>query len=181
MMEGIKNVQALGLKRLGTNTTIVKQNYRQLKEIGQLILKLGFRNSEFIFVDPTYGAAHDNFLKFVPKISQAASYIHQCLDLGKEKNIHWAIRYVPLCYFRGYENQVSELQELAIFGTTQHLAPDYINLDVEGSRKKVARAKTKRCQGCRLYSRCEGIWKEYLKYYGDSELTPILDKNLKVS
>jgi len=32
MMQGIKNVRALGLKRLGTNTTIVKQNYRFLKK-----------------------------------------------------------------------------------------------------------------------------------------------------
>lgn len=149
MMQGIKNVQALGLKRLGTNTTIVKQNYRFLKEIGQLILKLGFKNSEFIFVDPTYGAAHDYFLKFVPKISQAAPHIHHCLDLGKNKAFHWAIRYVPLCYFTKYLGQISELQESITFHT-QHLAPDYINLDVESARRKIARTKTKRCNGCKL-------------------------------
>ena len=175
MMQGIKNVRALGLKRLGTNTTIVKQNYRFLKKIGQLILRLGFRNSEFIFVDPTYGAAHDHFLKFVPKISKAAPYIHQCLDLGKNKTLHWDIRYVPLCYFTDYLNQISELQESITFHT-QHLAPDYINLDVENSRKKIARIKTKRCNDCLLFDRCEGIWKEYFKYYGDKELNPVLDK-----
>lgn len=172
MMQGIKNVRDLGLRRLGTNTTIVKQNYQYLKKIGQLILKLGFRNSEFIFVDPTYGAAHDNFLKFVPKISQAVPYIRQCLDLGKDKG-HWTIRYVPLCYFVDYLEQISELQESATFHT-QHLAPDFINLDVEQSRKQIARTKTKRCQECRLYGQCEGIWKEYLKYYGDEELNPII-------
>jgi MoaA/NifB/PqqE/SkfB family radical SAM enzyme len=174
LMKGIKNAQALGLKRLGTNTTIVKQNYRFLKKTGQLILKLGFRNSEFIFVDPTYGAAYDNFLKFVPKVSQAAPYIHQCLDLGKNKSIHWAIRYVPLCYFTDYLRQISELYELEIFQQTQHLAPDFVNLDVEDSRKKIGRTKTKRCEGCKLYDKCEGIWKEYLKYYGDKELQPII-------
>jgi MoaA/NifB/PqqE/SkfB family radical SAM enzyme len=172
MMQGIKNVKALGLKRLGTNTTIVKQNYRYLKKIGQLILKLGFRNSEFIFVDPTYGAAYDNFFKFVPKISQAAPCIRQCLDLGKDKVSHWTIRYVPLCHFTGYENQISELQESVIFHT-QHLAPDYINLDVEKSRQKIARTKTKKCKGCKLFNQCEGIWMDYLKHYGDRELKPI--------
>lgn len=172
IIQGIKNVQALGLKRLGTNTTIVKQNYRSLKEIGQLILKLGFRNSEFIFVDPTYGAAHDHFLKFVPKISQAVPYIRRCLDLGRGKAGHWTIRYVPLCYFVDYLDQISELQESATFHT-QHLAPDFINLDVENSRKRVARAKTKRCEACRFYDQCEGIWKEYLKYYGDKEFKPM--------
>lgn len=174
LMQGIKNVQSLGLKRLGTNTTIVKQNYRFLKEIGRLILKLGFKNSEFIFVDPTYGAAHDNFLKFVPKIFQAAPHIHQCLDLGKKNKIeHWTIRYVPLCYFTDYLKQISELEESTIF-YTQHLAPDFINLDVEDSRRKISRAKTEKCKGCKLYDKCEGIWKEYLKYYGDKELKPVV-------
>jgi len=173
LMKGIKNVRNLGLKRLGTNTTIVKQNYRHLKKIGRLILKLGFRNSEFIFVDPTYGAAHNEFLKFVPKISQAAPYIYQCLDLGQNKSFHWDIRYVPLCYFTDYLNRISELHESNIFHT-QHLAPDFINLDVENSRRQIALTKTKRCEGCKLYDKCEGIWKEYLKYYGDKELKPII-------
>jgi len=172
IIQGIKNVQALGLKRLGTNTIIIQQNYRYLKKIGQLILRLGFRNSEFIFVDPTYGAAHDYFFEFVPKISQAAPYIRQCLDLGKGKIDHWAIRYVPLCYFIGYENQISELQESAIFHT-QHLAPDFINLDVEKSRQKIARTKTKNCKGCKLFNKCEGVWMDYLRHYGDRELKPI--------
>lgn len=180
LRKGLENVKKMGLKNLGTNTTIVKQNYRFLKEIGRLILKLGFKNSEFIFVDPTYGAAHDNFLKFVPKISQAAPYIHQCLELGRKNKIdHWAIRYVPLCYFTDYLDQISELQEATLFHT-QHLAPDFINLDVEDSRKQIARTKTKRCQGCRLYDQCEGIWKDYLKHYGDKELRPVFDKKDKI-
>lgn len=173
LKKGIENVRKAGLGNIGSNTTIVKQNYKNMAEIGQVIYDLGIRNSEFIFVDPTYGAAHDNFYKFVPKISEAAPYIHQCLDIGKKQNIsHWAIRYVPLCYFTDYLNQVSELQEVEIFHT-EHLAPDFENRDVEGSRKIVGRAKTGRCKGCKLYDKCEGIWKEYLTQYGDKELNPI--------
>jgi len=170
---GIKNVKIAGLKNIGSNTTIVKQNYKNIAQIGQFIYDQGIRNSEFIFVDPSYGAAHDEFYKFVPKISEAAPFIHKCLDIGKKYNIpHWAIRYVPLCYFTNYLDQISELQEVEIFHT-EHLAPDFENRDVEGSRKIVGRAKTKRCKGCKLYDKCEGIWKEYLKRYGDKELKPI--------
>lgn len=172
LLMGLDNLRKIGFKNFGSNTIIVKDNYKKLPKIGEFLYKQGIRNSEFIFVDPTYGAAHDNFLKFVPKISQAAPYIRQCLDLVKNKSIHWDIRYVPLCYFVDYLEQISELQESAAFHT-QHLAPDFINLDVEGSRKKIVRIKTKRCQGCRLYDKCEGIWKEYLKYYGDKELSPL--------
>lgn len=173
LKEGIENVRKIGLKNIGSNTTIVKQNYKKLPQIGKLIYNLQIRNSEFIFVDPTYGAAYDNFNKFVPKISEAAPYIHKCLDIGKIHRIpHWAVRYVPLCYFTDYLDQISELQEVAVFHT-EHLAPDFENRDVEGSRRVVGRAKTKRCQGCLLYDKCEGIWKEYLKHYKDKELRPV--------
>ena len=33
--------------------------------------------------------------------------------------------------------------------------------------------KTKKCKGCKLFNQCEGIWKEYLKHYGDKELKPV--------
>lgn len=172
---GMKNVRELtkelGLKvSLGTNTCIVRQNFRQLPKIGKYISGLGISNSEFIFVDPNYGAAFRKFGELVPRISEAAPYIRQCLDIGKESGAeHWHIRYVPLCHFQGHLDQISELHEVATFHT-EHVAPDFYNPDAEKGRKTIGRAKTKRCLGCKLYEECEGIWKEYLKHYGDKEL-----------
>jgi len=163
LKKGIENVKEMGLKNIGSNTTIIKQNYK----------KLGIRNSEFIFVDPTYGAAFNFFDKLVPKISQVAPFVHRCLDIGKKNNVaHWHVRYVPLCYFTNYLDQVSELQEVKTF-KTEHIAPDFYNPHAEEARKNIGRAKTKRCEGCSLYNECEGIWKEYLKHYGDKELNKI--------
>jgi len=173
LLKGLNNFKKLGFKKIGSNTTIVKQNYKHLPQIGQFIYQQGIRNSEFIFVDPNYGGAYDNFDKLVPRISQIAPYVKKCLDIGKKNKIpHWAIRYVPLCYFQDYLDQVSELREVKIF-KTEHLAPDFENFDVEGSRQVVGRVKTKKCQNCQLFKQCEGIWKEYLKHYGDKELKPI--------
>jgi len=178
LKKGIGNIKKikkeLNLRiNLGSNTCIVKQNYKHLPQIGKYIHGLGIDNAEFIFVDPNYGAAFDFFDKLVPKISQIAPFVHQCLDIGKIHRIpHWAVRYVPLCYFTDYLEQISELQEVAVFHT-EHLAPDFENRDVERSRQMVGRAKTKRCKGCKLYNKCEGIWKEYLKHYGDEELHPV--------
>lgn len=180
LKQGVENVKEvikeMGLEGivLGTNTTIVKQNYKYLPQIGKFIYNLGLRNAEFIFVDCNEGWAKDHFDELVPRISEVAPYAYKCLDMAKEYHIsHWAIRYVPLCYFQDYLNQISELQEIATFHT-EHLAPDFENRDVEGSRRVVGRAKTKRCQGCLLYHKCEGIWKEYLKHYGDKELNKIV-------
>ncbi|PIP15994.1 MAG: hypothetical protein COX45_00335 [Candidatus Portnoybacteria bacterium CG23_combo_of_CG06-09_8_20_14_all_44_36] len=173
LKKGLANLGKLGFKNIGSNTTIVKGNYKHLKRIGEFIYDQGIRNSEFIFVDPSCGGAYKNFDEHVPRISEAAPYVKKCLEIGKKNGIpHWHIRYVPLCYFTDYLNQVSELDEVATF-QTEHLAPDFSNFNVESSRREIGRAKTDRCRGCKLFSQCEGVWKEYLKHYGDKELIPI--------
>jgi len=177
--KGIRNVQKiikeLSLRvSLGTNTTIVKQNYKYLPKIGEYIRKLGLYNAEFIFVDPTYGGAYHNFNRIVPKISDVAPYAHKCLDIGKKYKIpHWHIRYVPLCYFQNYLDQISELEEIRVFSTTEQIAPDFYDLNTVENRKKFGRLKPEKCRNCKLYNLCEGIWKEYLKHYGKGELKPI--------
>lgn len=173
LVEGLKNLKRLKFTNIGSNTAIVKGNYKHIVDIGKFIYTMGIRNAEFIFVDPTYGGAHSAFKDLVPRISDAAPYVRRCLALGRgRKAKHWAVRYVPLCYFKDYLNQISELHEVALF-TTEHIASDFYNADVERSRAEIARIKTEKCLGCKYYDICEGIWKEYLKYYGDSELSPI--------
>ena len=176
--QGVKNVQKISKKlhlqvMLGTNTTIVRQNYKLLPRIGAYIKKIGLYNAEFIFVDPTYGGAHDDFRTLVPKISEIAPYAHACLDIGKKYKIqHWHIRYVPLCYFQNYLDQISELNEINVYSNVEHIAPDFYNSHALEGRKLVGRARPSKCKGCGLYAMCEGIWKEYLRHYGNSELIP---------
>lgn len=173
LLKGLENFKKMGFKNLGSNTTIIKDNYKELPKIGEFLYKQGIRNSEFIFVDPSYGAAYRNFFELVPLISIAAPDIKKCLEIGRRNRAsHWSIRYVPLCYFTDYLDQVSELREVEIFHS-EHLAPDFQNYDVENSRKEIGRAKTQKCAPCKLFDRCEGVWKEYLKHYGDKELRPI--------
>lgn len=174
LLAGLANFKKLGFKNIGSNTTIVKQNYKFLPKIGRFIYNQRIRNAEFIFVDPNYGGAQINFIKLVPRISKIAPYVKKCLEIGKNnKALHWDIRYVPLCYFQDYLDQVSELGEVKKF-QTEHLAPDFKNFNVEDSRAKVGRVKAKKCRVCQLNNICEGIWREYVKHFGDRELKPIL-------
>ncbi len=174
LMQGLKNVKKFGLKKIASNTTIVKQNYMHLPDIGKFLLNNGITNSEFIFADPTYGGVHDDFSSLMPRISEAAPFIRKCLSFAKKnKSIrHWHVRYVPLCYFRGYLRNISEIDEVKKFHT-EHLAPDFRNQDVENSRKNISRKKPSKCRGCKLFSLCEGIWKEYLLKYGSAELKSV--------
>lgn len=173
LVRGIENIKAIGFKRIGANTAIVKPNMRFLSDIGRLLIKYDIRSAEFIFVDPNEGGAKRNFNRLVPRISKAAVHMRKLLDLGIEHDMGWTVRYVPLCYFLGYEDRISELHEVEMFHT-EHLAPEFSNFDVEGSRRLVGRVRTERCRPCILLDRCEGIWKTYVERYGDSELRPVM-------
>ncbi len=175
---GVENVKREADKNgtflyMGSNTCIVKPNFKKLPEIGEKIRSFGINNSEFIFVDCNEGGAANDFPGLVPKISEAAPYIKECLDIGKrDKCSHWHIRYVPLCYFTDHLSQISEIMEDRIFHT-EHIAQDFRNLDAQGSRKNIGRMKTNRCSGCALHKECEGIWRNYIKHFGDHEFSPV--------
>ncbi len=173
LIRGVANVRAAGLQRIFGNCTVVKQNMKRLPEIGALFLRLGIHHVEFIFVDPTYGGGYTNFNGLVPRISEAAPYMRETLDVGRRGGTRdFVVRYVPLCHFTDYLDQVSEVREVQTF-RTRHWAPDFQNDDVGAGRVVAGRAKTERCEGCALYDRCEGMWREYLRRYDDSELTPV--------
>ncbi len=173
LKKGLGNLRALGFRRVGGNTTVVKQNMAALPALAKFYIKNRIRNVEYIFVDPNYGGAKNDFRRLVPRISKAAPYMRRALALGRAAGMgQWKARYVPLCHFGGCLGQISETNERELF-MTEHWAPDFLNRDAIGSRSALSRKKTARCRGCRFYSACEGIWVEYLKAYGDKELKPV--------
>jgi MoaA/NifB/PqqE/SkfB family radical SAM enzyme len=170
LIKGIENAKKEKLN-IGSNTTITKLNYNYLPEIGEFLIKIGLKNSEFIFVDPT-GEALNNFADIVPRIKEVSPYIKKLLDLGIENKIpHWHIRYLPFCYLEGYENYISE--NVSPFSKEIHLGPDFVNYNVASSRKLISRIKSPSCKECKYNSSCEGIWKTYAEKYGLDELKPI--------
>jgi len=185
MLEGVRNMLRVFRGTVATNTAVTKINYRYLPEIGRFIAgHFGFTNSEFIFADPSQGGVKDSFDKLMPKISEAAPYMRKTLDLAAEKIkaepeerkllYNWGVRYVPVCYFQDYfPYQISEIREKIIYTNVQHITPDYINLNYIKGRQEISRVRPEKCRACRYYESCEGIWKEYVKHFGDGELTPV--------
>lgn len=173
LKKGLANLKALGFNRVHGNTTVVKANMAALPDLARFYIRRRIRNVEYIFVDPNYGGAKNDFEVLVPRISKAAPFMRKALALGRAAGMdQWKARYVPLCHFRRCLDQISEINEREIF-VAEHWAPDFVNRDAIGSRAAVGRRKPPRCRGCALYGSCEGIWVEYLRRYGDSELKPV--------
>lgn len=172
LARGMANLRELGFNNINGNTTVVKQNMRKLPAIARFYEEKGVRNVEYIFVDPNYGGALNDFDSLVPRISAAAPWMKKALDIGNAAGLtEWKARYVPLCHFRGYLGQISETNERVLF-ETEHWAPDFVNPDAIASRQVVGRRKTARCRGCAAARMCEGLWTEYLRRFGDEELRP---------
>jgi MoaA/NifB/PqqE/SkfB family radical SAM enzyme len=159
LIKGIKNLQEIGFKNIGTNTTIVSQNYIYLSNIAKLIYDLGIRCSEFIYVDPV-GAAKYNGI--VPTYENVSPYVNKILLFGKRKKIkHWFIRYYPLCFINEkYHDMVSETIEKKIF-KSEIIGPDFVNNDVVKGRINIGRMKLLKCEDCKFNNICEGYWKDY--------------------
>lgn len=177
LLKWIKNWQDLGFnkKHIWTNTAIEKWNFNKLIQIAKLIKKLWcLASSEFIFADPNVWWVHDNFDELMPKISEAAPYMKELLDWWNKNNMIYRVRYVPLCYFEDYlENNISEIIEWEMYSNVTHSAPDFNNSDVTEWRKNNWRVKTKKCKWCKLFNKCEWIWKTYYEKLWDWELLPI--------
>ena len=70
LQQGLKNLRALGFGSVSGNTAVVKQNMAALPRLAEFYVRNGVRNVEYIFVDPNYGGAKNNFGALVPRISE---------------------------------------------------------------------------------------------------------------
>ena len=175
LLKGIENVRKEGLERIFGNCTVIRQNMKHLPDIARLFLRQKIHHVEYIFVDPTYGGAYTNFNGLVPRISEAAPFMREALDIGRAGGTNdFVARYVPLCHFPDHLDQISEVREVRTF-RTRHWAPDFKNDDVGAGRVVAGRSKPAKCAGCALFDRCEGVWNEYLKRVGNDELHPVVE------
>ena len=180
LLLGIKNLQDLNFNEIGSNSTIVKENYKYIPDIGRLITSIGIENSEFIFVDPNQGAPDEFFFDMVPTYEEVSPYVNELLRYGYEKKLtHWMVRYYPLCFIEEkYHPMVSEIMEVENF-KTEHIAVDFINKDVSKGRENVGKQKIGKCKNCDYSNKCEGYWRNYVKkrpYVNKFEFDEISEK-----
>jgi MoaA/NifB/PqqE/SkfB family radical SAM enzyme len=152
-----------------TNTVITKINYMFLPQIAENNIRSGADACEFIFVHPR-GNAMKNFNEVVPSLKETSEFIPETLNIGKKYDIdHFFMRYFPLCYMKGCEEHLSELDALDKL-KEHHVGPEFHDLNVENGRKTYGRLKGPQCSSCKYDSKCEGIFKEIAERRGFGEL-----------
>ena len=162
-LQGITNLSEMG-QRIISNSVITVPNHRFLPELAQLLMDSGVSQFQLAFVHAS-GNAAKYFDEIVPYKSRTAPFVHQALDLAKERGVPAMVEAFPYCFMAGYEEFCSE--------------PLQYTEDFRKTRMEEGKARGPDCPKCRYYRICEGPWKEYPLRRGWSEFVPVPGERVK--
>ena len=154
-VSGINNLKALGVE-ITINIVINRFNKGSMSEIVRFISsEFGRPNIVFSYMSPVAEALKN--LDALPKISDVLpdlfSAFERCLAYGI--NFRMAARCgIPLCMLGDYKVYHDEHIERRFLDTDDKKKPD--------------------CIDCIYHDHCSGLWNEYIKVYGTSEIKPVL-------
>jgi MoaA/NifB/PqqE/SkfB family radical SAM enzyme len=168
-VQGMRNIRELG-KDVITDTVATKLNYKELPAIIDFLINFGSSVCQIDFVIPS-GNAWKYKEKVIPKFTDCVPYIHKTIDHAKKKgeDKKVIVMGVPYCFMKGYETYMNEPKIPQIKITSpheQHKTDDYNMHRVEG------KIKPDSCTKCEHFGKCEGVWENYIKLHGDSEILP---------
>lgn len=122
-----------------------------------------------IFGASVQGSLQDNKEEIGCRISEAAPYVKQGIEIARNYGQNIQVFDIPPCvledpeYFRYFRS-------LHNYYITSQFTPKW-----NSKNKKFDVINGPQCEHCRLYGRCSGIRKEYAREYGFGELKPIVD------
>lgn len=165
-VHGIKNLVGMG-NNVKANIVINNYNLKNLGNIVKLAEKLNAGRIQLTWPEPMGNALH-NFSDVIPKFSDAAAFIKPLLSkkirvagmplcvLGKK------YRKFFLCYLKKMDFEIDRVWDSSDINSLKTTKPE-------------------KCGKCAEKNSCFGVYREYLKRYGDGELKPIKKLPLYVS
>ncbi len=164
----MRHLAELG-QRVVTNTVVTKQNARHLPALARLLVELRVAQFQLAFPHPT-GHAATHFRGVVPRISEAAPFVHEALRIGLDAGIPCMAEAMPYCTMPGLERLVGELH----IPPTEIVYDGYVVPDYATDRMNRGKVRFEQCASCRFESICEGPWREYPAALGSDEFVPVL-------
>jgi len=171
-IQGIKNLLKYD-QRFIAKTVIMKSNYKYLPNIIRFLTDLDVKHMRITSACVPSNASK-RIKRVVPRFREAMPYLYKALDTFDKKRLKISFVSIPLCLIRGYENLVSEkigFKNLISKDPDKRLSESKVPKNA--TRDFQNKTKLKKCRKCKLFSKCGGIWKEYVKMYGEDEFTPV--------
>jgi len=178
-VKGMKNAVKQGVV-VENNTVLTKYNYKFFPELVDMLLEIGVKYYEAIFVNPVESIMKESdfvFDNLVPKLSDLDEPVRKALKKGKKKRVWSTIEAIPFCHLKGVEEHATELymaEHRIVSGPRRRLVKD-----INRSRQVKGKVKPEKCKNCKYFNVCEGVWINYYRIRGDKELTPIKGKKIE--
>lgn len=165
--QAIKNLKTLD-QYIITNSVVVRLNYKHLPDLARLLISLGVHQYQLAFIHAV-GNGWKNIDEMMPRVSEAAPYIREALQLGIDSGVMCMAEAMPFCQMEGYEKYCSE----HFIPSTEIRDDGAKDESFENTRVIEGKKKFPKCKECKWDIICEGPWKEYPEKFGDEEFQPV--------
>lgn len=155
-------------QRVIINSVITKDNYKEIPQLAQLLIKLKVTQFQFAFVHILW-SADKNKDEVAPKKSDVIPYVHRALDLAKQAWVPAFTEAIPYCLMQWYEWAIAE----NVMPETTVVDAEYRTESYADYRWSLWKSKRDECKKCIKNWVCEWPWKEYPEIYGWDEFIPI--------
>ena len=172
-VEGIKNLNKLGIENLRFSVVMNKLNYKRLDKIMEFLLQfdpVGI-HSNYTIIDGHAYTYRESIMP--PKMSVIAPYVHEAIKVVKKAGKEIWIYSFPYCLMRGYGFTIAELGTM----DSRLIGPDF-DVSLQENRHKF-RIKKESCKKCKYFKLCLGPWKRYVKMFGFDEFKPVPGKMIE--
>ena len=167
-IDGIKNIKSHGATLI-TETVVNKLNYKKLPETINNLVSYGSGICQIDFVIPS-GEAIKNKDEIIPKYEETTKYVYKTIENlkinGNSDKI--IVMGFPKCFMQGYESYMNEPNIPNIKISSEKDEQNTKNYNQHRAKNKI---KTKKCQKCKDFYTCEGIWKNYLEIHGSGKVS----------
>lgn len=183
-----------------TNTTLTSYSCEDIDEITDWLLMIKPRIANLIAFNPHEGTlwADKEGMSFQVSYSRMAEAAKKAINKLLPAGIWVNVRYMPLCFMKGYEQHVCNFLQWQFdpyeweVASSERLSKDVIKQNKEessangvfgysdeekyrtGWMMKVCKANSfaQNCNQCMNRNICDGIYPQYLKTFGDQEFVP---------
>ncbi|MBD3359221.1 MAG: radical SAM protein [Candidatus Buchananbacteria bacterium] len=183
-IQGLKNLlelsnQGIIKKEICLNLVVNKKNYQDLVKTFSFFSKLGVKNFRFNFMWPR-GNASQYFKELLLSYKDFLPYLKKLINLAKVLRVHLVFEGLPFCILKDFDqkeikNYIGELLDFKTdvsdfnFDKKERYAFNW-----QERKKNELKEKRAECEKCFYNSICEGVWKEYIKFYGWEEFQPVI-------
>jgi len=169
-MQGIRNLKKLN-KSVCTNTVLTKTNFKDLKNIIEMLMEMGVNGSRISFMQINNSIKNDPKLidELVPRYSEVKTYLENIIRIADNEKYQLTLGGFPLCTLNKEFRQ----------NIVEECIPDLFIYDKEGlidfqkMLESGVRKKEENCKHCQFNKDCIGPWLRYVQIFGFDEFIPI--------